>query len=56
MLNGVSRIDENNEDDEHRLGPREIYEYLSQVMYARRSKMDPLWNSMIVGGYKDDKP
>ncbi|KAG9082190.1 Proteasome subunit beta type-7 [Ceratobasidium sp. 370] len=49
-------VDENNEDDGHKLGPREIYEFLSQVMYARRSKIDPLWNSMIVGGYKDEKP
>lgn len=47
------RIEENNEDDGHKLGPREIYEYLSQVMYARRSKINPLWNSMIVGGFKD---
>jgi len=48
-------IEENNEDDGHKLGPREIYEYLSQVMYARRSKINPLWNSMIVGGFKDGK-
>ncbi|CAE6504023.1 unnamed protein product [Rhizoctonia solani] len=46
-------IEESNEDDAHELGPREIYEYLSRVMYARRSKMNPLWNSMIVGGFKD---
>ncbi|KAJ3745526.1 proteasome endopeptidase complex beta subunit [Lentinula detonsa] len=41
--------------DGHALGPGEIHEYLSQVMYARRSKMDPLWNSLIVGGVKDGK-
>ncbi|CAE6447716.1 hypothetical protein ACGC1H_003363 [Rhizoctonia solani] len=46
-------IEESNEDDAHELGPGEIYEYLSRVMYARRSKMNPLWNSMIVGGFKD---
>jgi len=46
-------IEESNEDDGHELGPREIYEYVSRVMYARRSKIDPLWNTMIVGGYKD---
>ncbi|KDN39052.1 hypothetical protein RSAG8_09088, partial [Rhizoctonia solani AG-8 WAC10335] len=46
-------IEENDEEDGHELGPKEIYEYLSRVMYARRSKIDPLWNSMIVGGYKD---
>ncbi|CAE6509976.1 unnamed protein product, partial [Rhizoctonia solani] len=46
-------IEEDDEEDGHTLGPREIYEYLSRVMYARRSKINPLWNSMIVGGYKD---
>ncbi|CUA75795.1 20S proteasome subunit beta 7 [Rhizoctonia solani] len=46
-------IEEDDEEDGHTLGPREIYEYLSRVMYARRSKFDPLWNAMIVGGYKD---
>ncbi|CAE6377757.1 unnamed protein product [Rhizoctonia solani] len=46
-------IEEDDQEDGHPLGPREIYEYLSRVMYARRSKIDPLWNSMIVGGYKD---
>ncbi|ELU40578.1 proteasome beta 4 subunit [Rhizoctonia solani AG-1 IA] len=48
-------IEESNEEDGHELGPKEIYEYLSRVMYARRSKINPLWNSMIVGGFKDDQ-
>ncbi|KAK9701296.1 Proteasome subunit beta type-7 [Basidiobolus ranarum] len=37
-------------DDGHVLGTPHIYEYLSQVMYARRTKMNPLWNAYIVGG------
>ncbi|KAH7102463.1 proteasome endopeptidase complex, beta subunit [Auriculariales sp. MPI-PUGE-AT-0066] len=49
-------IDELCEEDGHALGPNEIYEYLSQLMYGRRSKMDPLWNSLLVGGYKDGTP
>jgi len=48
-------ITEFTQSDGHTLGPDEIYEYLSQVMYARRSKMDPLWNSLLVGGFKDGK-
>ncbi|KAH7914905.1 nucleophile aminohydrolase [Hygrophoropsis aurantiaca] len=48
-------IDENSAQDGHELGPVEIHEYMSQVMYARRSKMDPLWNSLIIGGFKDGK-
>ena len=48
-------IDEFTAQDGHSLGPAEIHEYLSQVMYARRSKMNPLWNSLLVGGVKDGK-
>lgn len=28
----------------------EIYQYLTRVMYNRRNKFDPLWNSLIVAG------
>lgn len=48
-------ISEFTAQDDHNLGPAEIHEYLAQVMYARRSKMNPLWNSLIVGGVKDGK-
>jgi len=48
-------IEEFTEQDEHSLGPAEIHEYLSQLMYGRRSKLNPLWNSLLVGGYKDGK-
>ncbi|KAJ7506242.1 hypothetical protein B0H11DRAFT_2220160 [Mycena galericulata] len=30
-----------------------IEEYHSDLMYARRSKMDPLGNSLLVGGFED---
>ena len=46
-------IDEFTAQDGHALGPAEIHEYLSQVLYARRTKMNPLWNSILVGGFKD---
>ncbi|KAH6896222.1 nucleophile aminohydrolase [Coprinopsis sp. MPI-PUGE-AT-0042] len=46
-------IDEFTAHDGHSLGPREIHEYLSQVMYARRTKINPLWNSLLVGGFKN---
>ncbi|KZP02862.1 proteasome endopeptidase complex, beta subunit [Athelia psychrophila] len=48
-------IDEFCAQDGHTLGPAEIHEYLAQVMYARRSKMNPLWNALLVGGVKDGK-
>lgn len=31
-----------------------VHEYLSRVMYNRRSKMNPLWNAIIVGGFHKD--
>jgi 20S proteasome subunit beta 7 len=37
------------------LAPENIYEYLSQVMYQRRNKFDPLWNALVVGGFKEGK-
>ncbi|KAJ1556226.1 Proteasome subunit beta type-7 [Cladochytrium tenue] len=40
-------------DDGHTLGPKNIYEYLSRVMYNRRNKFNPLWNSLVVAGQKN---
>lgn len=50
-------VDDLREDDGIQLGPEEIYAYLCRVMYNRRNKMDPLWNSLVVGGVgHDGKP
>ncbi|KAI1789323.1 proteasome endopeptidase complex beta subunit [Ganoderma leucocontextum] len=48
-------IDEFTQADGHDLGPAEVHEYLSRVMYSRRSKINPLWNSILVGGFRDGK-
>lgn len=32
------------------MGPQEVYAYLCRVMYNRRNKFDPLWNSLVVAG------
>jgi len=37
-------------DDGHVLNPKQVYEYMSNLMYSRRSKFDPLWNAYVVGG------
>ncbi|KAJ3118019.1 Proteasome subunit beta type-7, partial [Physocladia obscura] len=42
-------------DDGLTLGPRNVFEYLCRLMYARRSKVDPLWNSLVVAGVKNDE-
>ncbi|KAL3901605.1 MAG: hypothetical protein SGCHY_000469 [Lobulomycetales sp.] len=40
-------------DDGHSLGPKNVHGYLARLLYARRSKFNPLWNSLIVGGVKN---
>lgn len=30
-----------------------VHEYLLKVFYLRRSKMDPLWNAVVVGGFDE---
>lgn len=42
-------------DDGNNLGPVEIHNYLNRVMYQRRNKFDPLWNSLVLGGVKNGK-
>lgn len=41
-------------DDGHTMTPSEVFSYLTRVMYARRNKFDPLWNSVVVGGVNPD--
>ncbi|CAJ0636329.1 6272_t:CDS:10 [Entrophospora sp. SA101] len=50
LLNTVM-IEEYYTNDSHTLSAPHIYEFLSKVMYNRRSQFNPLWNSFIVGGY-----
>lgn len=38
-------------DDGHRLKPAEVHSYLCRVLYNRRGKFDPLWNSLVVAGH-----
>mmetsp|Transcript_32829 Transcript_32829/g.72515 ORF Transcript_32829/g.72515 Transcript_32829/m.72515 type:complete len:292 (+) Transcript_32829:183-1058(+) len=37
-------------DDGIQMSPSEVYNYLCRVMYNRRNKFNPLWNTLIVGG------
>lgn len=43
-------------EDQEQLKPSYVFKYLAAVMYNRRSKMNPLWNSIIVAGIEDEKP
>lgn len=40
-------------DDGNNLGPTDIHNFLTRVMYNRRNKFDPLWNSLVLGGVKN---
>lgn len=48
----VASLYDNMWDDGNSLGPKEIHNYLTRVMYNRRNKFDPLWNSLVLGGVK----
>lgn len=43
-------------NDGFKLKPRSLYSWLTRVMYNRRSKFDPLWNTYLVGGLQDGVP
>jgi len=43
-------------DDGSILKPASLYHWLTRLMYKRRSKFDPLWNTFVVGGLQLGKP
>ncbi|XP_078390188.1 proteasome subunit beta type-4 [Cetorhinus maximus] len=43
-------IDEELLGDGHSYSPKAIHSWLTRVMYNRRCKMNPLWNTVIIGG------
>lgn len=48
-------IKEDYQNDGHTLRAPHIYSYLARVLYNRRSKFNPLWNTLLVAGLDDDK-
>ena len=40
-----------NWDDGHEILPRSIHTYMTRILYQRRTKMNPLWNTLVIGGY-----
>ncbi|GCC44529.1 hypothetical protein chiPu_0028387, partial [Chiloscyllium punctatum] len=49
-LVAVPRIDEELLGDGHSYSPKAIHSWLTRVMYNRRCKLNPLWNTVIIGG------
>ncbi|XP_028649775.1 proteasome subunit beta type-4 isoform X1 [Erpetoichthys calabaricus] len=44
-------IDEELLGDGHSYSPKAIHSWLTRVLYNRRSKMNPLWNTIVIGGF-----
>ncbi|CAN0079486.1 unnamed protein product [Lampetra planeri] len=44
-------IDDQVLEDGHYYTPKAIHSWLTRVMYNRRSKFNPLWNTIVVGGF-----
>uniref|UniRef100_A0A8B9G6I1 Proteasome subunit beta type-4 n=1 Tax=Amazona collaria TaxID=241587 RepID=A0A8B9G6I1_9PSIT len=47
----VPVIDEELLGDGHSYSPKAIHSWLTRVMYNRRSKINPLWNTVVIGGF-----
>lgn len=44
-------IDDECLDDGHGYTPQALFSWLTRVMYNRRSKYNPLWNVVVLGGF-----
>ena len=42
--------------DGHDYTPQSLHSWLTRVMYVRRTKINPLWNTVIIGGFNKEKP
>ena len=52
----LHRIDEECADDGFTLKPKALHTWLTRVLYNRRNKFDPLWNTFLVAGMEDGEP
>ena len=42
-------------DDGASMSPSMLHHWLTRIIYQRRSKMDPLWNSIVIAGFRGGK-
>jgi len=47
-------VEEKCHDDGLTFTPKEIYARLARLLYYRRTKMNPLWNNVVVAGFKEN--
>lgn len=50
----LHRIDEECADDGFTLKPKALHTWLTRVLYNRRNKFDPLWNTFVVAGIEEN--
>lgn len=46
-------IEDKANDDGHEMSPKSVFSYLTRLMYYQRSRLEPYWNTWVVGGFKD---
>jgi len=51
-----TRIDEECLADGFSYTPKALFSWMTRVMYNRRTKMNPLWNTAVIGGVQDGHP
>ncbi|KAG1684712.1 Proteasome subunit beta type-4 [Nymphon striatum] len=49
-------IEEECANDGFNVKPKSLYSWLTRILYNRRSKFDPLWVSLVVGGLQNGVP
>lgn len=50
------RIESESLDDGHHYSPKSLFSWLTRVMYNRRTRINPLWNTVLIGGYEEQTP
>eukprot|EP00834_Sanchytrium_tribonematis_P001533 NODE_38_length_35257_cov_0.939047.p27 type:complete len:133 gc:universal NODE_38_length_35257_cov_0.939047:19982-19584(-) len=53
LLEKLHDIIDEDELAQDSLYANQIHQLLRSILYGRRSKVDPLWNTILVGGYDD---
>eukprot|EP00299_Pterocystis_sp_00344_P010006 c4378_g1_i1.p1 GENE.c4378_g1_i1~~c4378_g1_i1.p1 ORF type:complete len:248 (+),score=38.16 c4378_g1_i1:1-744(+) len=48
-------IEDESQNDGHHLSPSDVHNLITRVYYNRRSRFNPLWNSIVVAGHKNGK-
>jgi 20S proteasome subunit beta 7 len=52
----IFRIDDVCLDDKNQLKPKSLFNWLTRVLYNKRSKFEPLWLDLVIGGMEDGVP